>query len=319
MINKHVERANRVITVLFYLGSTLLFILLILSGSINHFPINKFYWLSANTSNIPGAPYDISRWTFWGLCAEKNDKNVCSNYLSPAYPISPKDNFDTTTNLPPSFVSNRSTYFYLTRFDFVFFWLGLIFTGVNTILYIFTFCSYSFTKVVWFLQILASVFTISAVCMQTAAVAMAKNAFKNYGDDVSIGPALMGISWAILFLTICLFFMTGGTFIKKGYKHHQNYVEMSKYKEDALKYQQYMNSTKPINTDNASNPTDPYSLPSTYDEGYQQQNAEKQQQQQPVDIIQKSAGVIQQNPKSSVKFFHFKKTKKIPHNDDGSV
>ncbi|KAL6939708.1 hypothetical protein ACO0RG_003553 [Hanseniaspora osmophila] len=233
---------NRIITVLFMMGNVLLLIFMLFSGTTDSFPINRFYWLQANTSSIPNAEFSTSTWTFWGLCAKgSNGRADCSSNqgkLSPGYPLSPYDNFGTTTNVPSDFVKNRGTYYYLSRFDFAFVWLALIFSGVNLLIYAFTFCSYSFIRVVWFLQVLATLFIMANAAVQTACVVMARNAFNHNGQNGEIGVCMMAMLWATCFMGIVLFFTTGGTFIKRAYKAHKEYVQMQKYKEDSEKYQQ---------------------------------------------------------------------------------
>lgn len=227
---------NKLITFLLLAGNTLLLLLIIISGSINHFPIDKFYWLEADTSGI-GSAGPISMWTFWGVCTKNNDGlRVCDD-LKPAFPLSPFDNFGTTTNLPVSFVNNRDTYFYLTRFSFCFFLIALAFIGIALIMCILSWCSYTFTKIVFTFVTVGAIMDIGAVCFQTAATVMARNAFHDVGRDASLGASLIGIAWGSVGCSIILFFTTGITFIKKVFAAHKEYVEMQKYKEQALMYQ----------------------------------------------------------------------------------
>lgn len=78
---------NTFFNLFFLAGACLLLIFTVLAGSSKHFPLNKFYWLEADTSNIPNSPANTSAWTFWGVC-DKNDYSNCK--LGPAYPISPR-------------------------------------------------------------------------------------------------------------------------------------------------------------------------------------------------------------------------------------
>lgn len=101
-----------------------------LSGAINGAPVNKWYFLQADTANIQGAP-PLSRWTFWNICDGSTGTNVCTGTLGaikPAHPFDPPSgrNFGTTTNVPAGFVGTR-LYFYLTRCMFAFALVSLFF------------------------------------------------------------------------------------------------------------------------------------------------------------------------------------------------
>lgn len=221
----------------------MLLILIVLSGSIDHFPINKFYWIEADTSGIGSAP-SLSRWTFWGLASEDNGKNV-KNSLSPAYPFSPVDNFDTTQNVPKDFVDNRDTYYYLTRFAFAFFWIALAFVGVSLIISIFSVFSYSIIKVNSWLTTLAFLFIAGAVAFMTAATVLGRNAFKNANRYVHLGPALYGISWAAVVVSLILFFISWGELIAASYKKHKSRVKAQKGEEAYIPQEQNDNSAIP--------------------------------------------------------------------------
>lgn len=207
-------------------------VFIILSGSIDHFPINRFYWIEADTSSIGDAP-SLSRWTFWGLASKSDGKNS-KETLSPAYPFSPVDNFDTTQNVPSDFVSNRDTYYYLTRFAFAFFWITLAFVGVSLLLSIFSVFSYSIIKINSWLTTLAFIFDAAAVSFMTAAVVLGKSAFKDSNRYAHLGPALLGIAWATVAVLIILFFLSWGGLISASYKKHQSRVRAEKGEEDYI-------------------------------------------------------------------------------------
>ncbi|SCW00767.1 LAFE_0C11540g1_1 [Lachancea fermentati] len=228
--------SNKLVSLLFLAGTTLLLILIVLSGAINDYPVDRFYWVQGDTSNISGAPA-LSRWTFWGVCDRNSSGSTVCSDLSPAYPISPVDNFGTTVNVPSDFVDNRSTFYYLTRFSFCFFWIALAFIGIAFLLYAISWCSYAFTKVVFILVTVGALVDMAAVSCQTAASVMARNAFHNANLSSDIGASLFGIAWASVACSLYLFFATGASFIKRAYQSHKEFVEMQKYKEQALMYQ----------------------------------------------------------------------------------
>ncbi|KAL9619645.1 MAG: hypothetical protein Q9160_005751 [Pyrenula sp. 1 TL-2023] len=114
-------------------GAILLIFLTFLAGISNHSPLNKVYFLQADTGGIPNAP-QASRWTFWNVCPLSNGdsgNNNCGD-VHPAFPLDPPrgNNFGTTQNVPSQFIGTHQ-YFYLTRFMFAFVLIGLFFAVVS--------------------------------------------------------------------------------------------------------------------------------------------------------------------------------------------
>lgn len=126
-------------------GGLLLGLFIILAGAVNGSPVNKFYFLEADTANIPGAPA-LARWTFWNICDGASGVNVCSSTgygnVSPARPFDPPSgrNFGTTDNVPTQFIGTR-TYFYLTRFMFAFALISLFFAACALLTGILALCT----------------------------------------------------------------------------------------------------------------------------------------------------------------------------------
>lgn len=195
----------RCFTLLFLAGNTLLLILIVLSGSMNNYPVDRFYWVQADTSGIPNAA-NTTRWTFWGACSIVDGRTSC-NDLSPAAPISPQDNFNTKVNVPHKFINDRDTYYYLSRFSFCFFWIALAFVGIAFLLYILSFCSNIILQVVLILCIMGFIFNMVAVVLQTAVSVMARNAFHDADRSAKISAPLLGIAWAsfvVSLIDMCL-------------------------------------------------------------------------------------------------------------------
>lgn len=207
---------STIFNIFFLAGTCVLLILTVAGGSSNHFPLNEFYWLRADTSNIRRAPNEAA-WTFWGVC-DYNNFNDCT--LGPAYPISPVDNFSTENGVPQDFIDNKSTYFYLTRFSFAFTLTGLCFTGIALIVDLLGFCFEIIDKVVMAFIVLALLFVAGNAAMQTAATVMARNAFQQDGLYAHIGVKAMGIMWAAVACLIIVFFHTCFANIANSYKKH---------------------------------------------------------------------------------------------------
>lgn len=104
---------------------------ILLAGAINASPVNKWYFLQADTANIPNAP-QLSRWTFWNICEGSSGSNVCSGSgygsISPARPLDPPagSNFGTDVNVPPQF-DGTNYYYLMTRSMFAFALIALFF------------------------------------------------------------------------------------------------------------------------------------------------------------------------------------------------
>lgn len=197
---------------------------MVLSGSSKHFPLNKFYWLYADTSDIKGAPSN-GAWTFWGVC-EKDDFSKCT--LGPAYPISPVDNFSTKKGIPQKFIDNRDTFYYLTRFSFAFTIVALCFTGVALIIDVLGFCFTIIDRVVIAFVSFGLFFIAGTAAMQTAAVVLAKQAFNDNNIKAHLGVKLLAITWAAVACLIIIFFNTCFANISTSYKKHMDRVNANK-------------------------------------------------------------------------------------------
>lgn len=112
-------------------GGLLLSLFILLAGAVDGNPVNRWYFLQVDTSNISGAP-PLSRWTFWNICDGSSGVDVCSGQgfgsISPARPFDPPSgrNFGTTQGVPNGFVGTR-LYFYLSRCMFAFALIALFF------------------------------------------------------------------------------------------------------------------------------------------------------------------------------------------------
>lgn len=103
-----------------------------LAGAVDGDPVNRWYFLEADTSQIPGAP-PLSRWTYWNVCGVDGSRTACGDAsyekVHPAFPLDPAGSrtFDTDTGVPENFVKNSGYYFLMTRFMFAFMLIALFF------------------------------------------------------------------------------------------------------------------------------------------------------------------------------------------------
>ncbi|KAK6460770.1 SUR7/PalI family-domain-containing protein [Scheffersomyces coipomensis] len=218
-------RVTHTILNLFFLaGAILLLILTVLAGSTTSFPLDKFFWLEADTSHIPNAPQNAA-WTFWGVC-EHGDYSQCT--LGPAYPISPVDNFNTEVGVPQSFISNRDLYYYLTRFSFAFTIVALCFAGLAFVIDIAGLCFLVIDKVVIFLVTIGLFFLFAFAAFQTAAVILARNAFHSAGLSATVGLKSMAILWAAVACLGLVWLNTFASNIATSYRKHATNVQNAK-------------------------------------------------------------------------------------------
>ena len=211
---------STILNIFLLAGTCLLLLLIILSGASDNFPLNDLYWIKADTSLISGAP-NMAAWTFWGVCEEK-DFSKCT--LGPAYPISPKDNFDTTNNVPEDFIDNRGAFYYLSRFSFAFTLVAIGFTGIALIIDVLAFCFAIIDKVVIAFVSFALFFIAALAAFQTAVVVLARNAFNQEDMSPTVGLKMMAITWTAVVCILIVFINTCFANISNSYKKHMSRV-----------------------------------------------------------------------------------------------
>lgn len=206
------------------LGVVLLLVFTVLSGVSNTFPFKNFYWIEADTSGIPGA-WDTTRWTFWGI---QNANNFTQHLNSPATPISPVNNWSTRRNVPQKFISSQDTFYYLSRFSFVFFLIALAFTGFALIVDLLGLCWEVIDKIVVLLVLIALFFQAGGVAFQTAVVVMAKDAFNNDNRYAHVPVALMAIVWTAFVCLGLVWLNTTFATISQSWSNHLARVRANK-------------------------------------------------------------------------------------------
>ncbi|ODQ64990.1 SUR7-domain-containing protein [Nadsonia fulvescens var. elongata DSM 6958] len=213
--------AGRFLTEFFSLiltaGAALLLFFMILGGSRDSFPLNTFYFLEADTSLISGAPA-MARWTFWGICSvSASAKNFACTSNKAAFPFDPVSNFGTIMNIPPSFIDNSSTHFYLTRFAFCFSLISLFFTVCTLFVGFLSLFSRLAAGISSFTNGLALLFSAAMASLLTANYVMAVNGFHDVDLEAKLGVKMMGFMWAIVAIHLISEFGYGlGCCLNKG-------------------------------------------------------------------------------------------------------
>lgn len=186
------------IPVILLLGSSLLLFLINLAGTRDSGVLSRYYWSETNTSGISGSDFSRTRWTPYGICGVKDGRNSDCVKHSPAYPYSPRDNFKSSSGLPSSFNKSRDTYYYLSRFAYALFLVGLVFSLLSILPIIASCCGIGFlTGMASFVVVgLALLFTLTATCLITAAHVKGRNAFNSAGHHSSLGVKMFAMAWA---------------------------------------------------------------------------------------------------------------------------
>lgn len=208
-------------------GANLLFVFIILGGSVNHFPFNDFWFVKADTSDISNA-YPESGWYFWGVC-NIEDKSQCN--LGAAYPIEPSRNFQTTDGVPQDFTSGKKFY-YLSRFGFAFLLIAFVFTALAFLINLCGFYLESIEKIGILLVTLATLFDAGACAFYTSVAVLARNAFKDDGKSTKVGAKSFGILWASLVTLLIIWFTLCATNIVNSYRKHVANVRGFDYNND---------------------------------------------------------------------------------------
>lgn len=214
---------NTFLNLFFLAGTMLLLLFIIMAGSGDHTPLN-FYWVRADTSKISGA-YSESAWSFWGVCSYPGFKD-CQR--GPAYPMSPKDNFQTLQGVPPDLLHYRNNLYYLSRFGFCFVVIAICFTGVALIVDLLGFFFQIVDKIVAIFVGIALFFISGYNALYTSAAVMTRNAFTNDGQSAKLGVKLMAISWTTLVTILIVYFTTCATNVTRSYNKHKARVNATR-------------------------------------------------------------------------------------------
>jgi len=194
-------------------------LLVLLNGAVNHGPVNKFYILQADTSNIPGAPA-LARWSYWNVCGTRDGRTYCGsskNYenVHPAFPLDPIShrNFDTRVNVPHNFIKHHDYYYLMTRFMFAFMLIAGFFAALALFTGLLALCTRIGSLLSGLLTSCAAFFQAINAALMTAAYIKGRNNFRNNGQTANIGKYAFGFEWAAFacFFICTILFCIGGT------------------------------------------------------------------------------------------------------------
>ncbi|KAK3336113.1 SUR7/PalI family-domain-containing protein [Cercophora scortea] len=197
------------ISMIFLAGSIVMLFFVILSGITSTSPLSKTYFLRADTSGITGARA-ISQWTYFRICGDGNE-NCSQSWADPPVGYAWSSN---PQKAPAELVGDHggdttsSYYFYMWRFGWVFYLLGLFFEVLTFASGFLALCSRLGSAVSGLVSLIALVFLTVGVSLMTATFVKMRNAFVAVNRDASVGTYAFGFSWgawAALLISTILF------------------------------------------------------------------------------------------------------------------
>ncbi|EOO01641.1 putative sur7 protein [Phaeoacremonium minimum UCRPA7] len=197
------------VSLVFLAGALVLTFFIILAGVSTTTPLDKTYFLRADTSLITGAR-SISQWTYFYICSPGN---VDCTKASPAMPFGHAW-ADSAAGVPDGlsggFAGHTTSkyYFYMWRFGWVFYLISLFFMVTAFFTGFLACCGRLGSAISGFTSLVALFFYSVAASLMTATFVKARDAFKHDGRDASIGRYAFGFTWgawAALFIASVLF------------------------------------------------------------------------------------------------------------------
>jgi len=165
----------------------------ILSGVTNTTPLNKTYFLQADTSSISGAR-PVSQWTYFYICGAGNQN--CGKAV-PALPFGSAWG-SKATGVPSTLFGHHdgtsTKYYYLWRFGWVFYLMALVF-DVGALFAACLSCFRIGSGLAGLLAAMAWFWFTLAASLMTAEFVEARNVFRKAGMSAKIGTYAFGWTW----------------------------------------------------------------------------------------------------------------------------
>ncbi|KAG6039351.1 hypothetical protein E4U41_002852 [Claviceps citrina] len=193
---------------LIMLATSMLFLFfIILSGVDESTPLNKTYFLRANTAGITGAR-EWSQWTYFYICGDNNLE--CTNAKA-GMPFgwawaSGAQNVPDGLGGSHGDGTTSSKFFYMWRFGWVFILITVFFETLAFFSGFLACCGRLGAAISFFIASFALVCHAVASSLFTATFVMARNRFQSAGRDASLGRYGFGWIWgsyaALLIATV---------------------------------------------------------------------------------------------------------------------
>ncbi|KAH7381837.1 putative SUR7 family protein FMP45 [Cadophora sp. MPI-SDFR-AT-0126] len=204
-------------------GALVLMFFVVLSGVKDTTPLNKSWFLKADTSSFPGSGRAVSYWTYWKICA--NGGGDCGSTV-PDLPFGAAW-VGGSQGVPAGLVGSHykgttsAYYYYMWRFGWVFYLISIVLTGFTFLLSLLAPCSRLASGLSGtFLAFSLFWFSLAAALM-TVTFVKARDEFRDAGISASIGRYAFGFTWgawAAMFIATIFLFMGCGV-SRKGDDH----------------------------------------------------------------------------------------------------
>lgn len=205
-----IRATAQVLVTLFAAGSALFYFFIVLAGIKKDGNIlNDWYFLRADTSGLPGAPYPVSQWSLYGVCGYELGNSIsepgafigCTSTKA-AYPFDPKRNFN-DGHADETWSQFRNNRYYLeTRFQFAFYLITLFVVVVTFFFSFFCFVYRPLAVACGVMSICSFVFGAIAASLTTAAYVEARDVFHKHNYGAKLGPTLYGFAWASVVMSM---------------------------------------------------------------------------------------------------------------------
>lgn len=171
----------------------------LLGGVTDHNPLNRVFFLQADTSNIPGAP-PLTHFTMNNACDQRGGVNFACRGRKAASPMLPQQFFGTSTGVPQPFLRDPNKYYYLSRFTYAFYIITIFFVLLALLLNFLAIVSTLATLVAAIMTGVALLSCAFLACIMTAVYVQAQNAFRGAGRFARVGVKAFAFTWTSLFL-----------------------------------------------------------------------------------------------------------------------
>ncbi|KAF8470176.1 SUR7/PalI family-domain-containing protein [Kalaharituber pfeilii] len=205
-MTRHVLRTSPFVLIPLILlsGAVVMLFFCLLAGLTNHNPLNRVFFLSADTSNIPGAP-PISQFTMNNVCGERNGVNIDCRGRSGGKPMLPQTYYGTATGVPQPFLQHQNKFYYLSRFTYAFYIISIFWILLALLASLGATLSTASTGIAALLTAIALLSTAFLASIMTAVYTQAQNAFRGAGRHARVGVKAFAFTWtsfALVFLSL---------------------------------------------------------------------------------------------------------------------
>ncbi|KAF7877194.1 hypothetical protein EAF04_000879 [Stromatinia cepivora] len=183
---------------LILIGASIMFMFFVILGGVTQTtPLDKTQFLRADTSSIAGAR-PISQWNYFRVCGDGNTD--CGSSV-PALPfgyawVGGGDGAPSSLLGSHGKNTTSSSYYYMWRFGWVFYLMGLFFAVFAFFTSMLAVCSRLGSYLGAFLTMVALFFFSIAASLMTAEFVKARNRFRDAGINASLGRYAFGFTWA---------------------------------------------------------------------------------------------------------------------------